>query len=190
MMEKRRKTIQYKTAFPTRPGKWPRPLPKPPDTGKKPTADPGKEPPDNKSDMKMDMKSKTLAANLENLDAFQTFIFECAEASGMDVPQIQKMQLASEEALVNIFNYAYPEDTGGDVTVTCSLDGEKVFKIRLEDCGRPFDMLAKDDPDTSLSIDDRAIGGLGIFFIKQMMDSVDYRREDDKNILTLTLTVN
>ncbi|HCY88193.1 MAG TPA: ATP-binding protein [Desulfobacteraceae bacterium] len=138
----------------------------------------------------MDMKEKTLPANLENLASFQAFISQCAQTFGIAEPIIQKMQLAAEEALVNIFNYAYPEETKGDVTVTCSLASEGEFKIQMEDRGRPFDMLAKDDPDTTLSIDDRAVGGLGIFFIKQMMDRVDYRRDDGKNILTLVLSFN
>ena len=135
------------------------------------------------------MKSKTLAAGMESLDPLQDFIFKCAEDRGMAMDRIQKVQLASEEALVNIFSYAYPPGETGEVTVTCSLENRTDFKIVLEDSGQPFDMLTREDPDTTLSLENRGIGGLGIFFVKQMMDRVDYCRREEKNILTLTISL-
>lgn len=74
-----------------------------------------------------------------------------------------KLQLASEEALMNIFSYAYPHDTPGDVTVSCTRKGTHDLLIIFEDKGQPFDVLSVEDPDTDLSLDERNVGGLGIF---------------------------
>ncbi|MCG8687490.1 MAG: ATP-binding protein [Desulfobacterales bacterium] len=135
--------------------------------------------------MTSDMTQLTLPAVLENLASFQDFISKAAETAKISQARIGKLALASEEALVNIFSYAYPEGGTGNVTVTCIDNGDETFSIRFEDQGQPFNMLSVDDPDTALSIDDRDIGGLGIFFIKQMTDSVEYERKDEMNILTL-----
>ncbi len=133
------------------------------------------------------MRSKTLEAQLGNLVFFQDFISRCAQEYGMAVERIQKVQVASEEALVNIFSHAYPEGETGAVTVTCSLENRTDFRIVFEDTGRPFDLLAREDPDTDLSLNQREIGGLGIYFIKQMMDSVSYCRKAGRNILSLSI---
>lgn len=133
------------------------------------------------------MTSLTLPAKLENLQSIQEFISSAAADCGFTEDRIQKLQLASEEALVNIFSYAYPEGTDGDVTVTCDCGPETDFQVIFEDRGTPFDMLSVAAPDTGLSLEDRGIGGLGIFFIRQMTDSVNYRRENGKNVLTFTM---
>ena len=111
----------------------------------------------------------TMPAKLENLEVLQNFISECAEERQFKPARIQQMQLASEEALVNIFSYAYPEDAEGDVTITCRYDTSNMFHVKFEDSGVPFDMLSMTAPDTDLTLQDRQIGGLGIFFIKKMV---------------------
>jgi len=128
----------------------------------------------------------TLPANIESLEEFIQSVSSLAEKLQFSQKIIQKIQLAVEEALVNIFHYAYPEGTG-EVTITCSLDDKKRFVIEIEDAGSPFNVLSVTAPDTQSDISDRPIGGLGIFLIKKMMEDVQYRREDGKNILTLTI---
>jgi serine/threonine-protein kinase RsbW len=138
--------------------------------------------------MVTDMTDMTLPAKLENLEAIQNFISGCAESHQWKPARIQQMQLASEEALVNIFCYSYPKEAPGDVTIKCRCDANNNFYVQFEDCGVPFNMLSIATPDTTLSLQDRKIGGLGIFFIRKMTDKVEYCRKDDKNILTLTWT--
>jgi anti-sigma regulatory factor (Ser/Thr protein kinase) len=136
------------------------------------------------------MAHMELPARLENLEKLQNFIAECASTC-LSPRRIDQVLLAAEEALVNIFNYAYPEDQTknppGTVKVSCEKTPDNHFQIQFEDRGKPFDMLAKDDPDTSLSLEDRPIGGLGIFFIRKMTDQVHYCRADGKNILTFII---
>ena len=125
----------------------------------------------------------TRRANLDQLDVFQEFI-SAAAAPVLSPERIGQMQLAVEEALVNIFNYAYGENGAGEVTAICDMDADGRFRVRFRDQGVAFDMLAAADPDTTLSVDDRAVGGLGIFFIKEMVDEVFYRRAGEVNELT------
>lgn len=132
----------------------------------------------------------TLPARLENLERFQKFISTCAKSHSLSEDQIFKLQLASEEALVNIFAYAYSKDAPGNVSVSCTRNANKDFQIVFEDSGKPFDMLSVSDPDIGQSLTDRPVGGLGIFFIKKMTDSVHYKRKDGKNILTFCITAS
>ena len=126
-----------------------------------------------------------LPAKLENLGRWTGAVSECAREQGFDQKQIGRIELALEEALVNICNYAYPEEPG-DVEVNCKEDNGHFF-IEIIDSGNPFDMTSLPAPDLSSSIEERKIGGLGIFLIKKMVDEVKYRREGSFNILNLTI---
>lgn len=133
--------------------------------------------------------SLTLPALLQNLESFQDFITACARDHRLPEDRILKLQLASEEALMNIFSYAYPDDNPGDVTVRCFRQGADALLVSFEDNGKAFDVLSVEDPDTGLSLEERNVGGLGIYFIKQMTDAAWYDRTDDKNILTFRITL-
>lgn len=107
-----------------------------------------------------------------------------------DMPQDEglqfKIRLSVEEAVENVVRYAYQGGIGWmEAGTELSPDGVELT-IVLRDAGTPFNPLEKEDPDITLSADDRDIGGLGIFLCKQMMDSIDYRYEDGCNILTMT----
>lgn len=95
------------------------------------------------------------------------------------------LRLVVEEIVVNIVNYAYPEGLDGELNVSITANDTEITLV-FSDSGTPFDPLAKDDPDTTLGIDERPIGGLGIFLVKQMMDTVTYRYENGCNILTMS----
>lgn len=96
-----------------------------------------------------------------------------------------QLNLALDEALANSVNYAYANGTEGMVTLEADKEG-KVIIFRLIDEGVPFDPTAEaHEVDTTLSAEERPIGGLGIFLIQQMMDSVTYERQGNKNILTM-----
>lgn len=125
-----------------------------------------------------------LPAKLEHLQTFLDRISQCARGQGLPEKRIHEIELVVEEVLVNIFNYAYPEGDG-EVTVICRTDEEGHLIIETIDNGLPFDPLSREDPDLTQDIAERQIGGLGVFLMKTLMDEVHYRRENDKNILTL-----
>jgi serine/threonine-protein kinase RsbW len=129
-----------------------------------------------------------LPAKLDNLYKFLDVVSRCAKEQGFAQKRINDIELAIEEALVNIFNYAY-QDNIGDIEVICSLDND-LFMIDIIDSGIPFDLLLHKEPDLTSDISKRQIGGLGVFFIKTLMDDVKYRRENDKNILSFFINKN
>ena len=121
----------------------------------------------------------------ENLAEVQTFVDERLEAA--DCPQKARMQIAVaiEEIFINIASYAYAPEKG-KATVRVEVEEDPVtVGITFVDHGVPYDPLAKEDPNVSLSADEREIGGLGIFMTKKMMDDVSYEYRDGHNILTL-----
>ncbi|MBA4396009.1 MAG: ATP-binding protein [Syntrophus sp. (in: bacteria)] len=128
-----------------------------------------------------------LPARMDSLHVFMEQATVCAEKQGFSTGRIKDIGLALEELLVNIINYAYPGGEG-HIEVTCRPDACARLVFEIADSGIPFNMLAFSDPDTTAEIGERRIGGLGIFFVKQLMDEVHYRREDNRNILTITVS--
>ena len=126
-----------------------------------------------------------LPAKLENLERWMNAVSECARKQGFDQKKTSKIELALEEALVNICKYSYPEEPG-NAEVSCKQDNSR-FIIEIVDSGIPFDMTSLPSPDITSGVEQRKIGGLGIFLIKKMVDEVDYRREGNFNILNLTV---
>lgn len=126
-----------------------------------------------------------LSAELQNLEGFLSALREYAEQQEFTAKRIHDIELAAEEALVNIFQYAYPEGQQGEVSMEYGLDGEQNLLIRFRDQGEPFDPTATAKPDLSSDVQDRAVGGLGLFFIHSMMDEVAFDREGDENVLSL-----
>jgi sigma-B regulation protein RsbU (phosphoserine phosphatase) len=129
-------------------------------------------------------KSLTLQNDLHAIPTLTEFVTAACEIAGFDDDMIMKMNLAIEEAVVNVINYAYPEGITGNVEVTITVD-QKDFIVVVSDSGIPFDPTQKEDADITLPAEKRPIGGLGIFLVRQLMDVVSYERRDDQNILTL-----
>lgn len=102
-----------------------------------------------------------------------------------DEGMLFKIRLCIEEAVVNIVEYAYGRGDGWLEAETTN-DGKSI-RIILRDAGTPFDPLDKPDPDITLSVEERQIGGLGIFLCKQIMDEVSYAYEGGCNILSMTM---
>ncbi len=126
----------------------------------------------------------TLHNDITEVPTLGEFVEQVAEQLGYNMTDSMNMNLALEEAVVNVMNYAYPEGTIGDILIeAATTETQLVFTIK--DSGTPFDPTQVKDPDTTLSIEDRPIGGLGIFLVKQLMDSVTYNYTDGFNILTL-----
>ncbi len=129
------------------------------------------------------MTEKTFPATDEALADAIAFIEE--ELDKLDCPMKTVMQITVcvEEMYINVAHYAYD---GEDGEVTLQIDGEQgVVSITLVDAGKPFDPLAKPDPDITLSAEDREIGGLGILMVKKSMNEVYYENKDNKNIFTM-----
>ena len=130
-----------------------------------------------------------LEADTSNLEKLMEFVDSHLEA--VDCPIKFKMQLdiAVEEIFVNIANYAYAPEKG-KATVRIEVSGDPVTVIiTFIDRGVPYDPLKKDDPDVTLSANEREVGGLGIFMTKKIMDDISYEYNNGQNILTLKKTI-
>lgn len=129
-------------------------------------------------------RSITLPNDIETIPQLGEFVDEVCELAGMDMSTTMSINLAIEEAVVNVMNYAYPEGMTGEVTIEAMANDEKL-KFVISDSGKPFDPTAKGKVDITLSAEDRPIGGLGIHLVREIMDSVNYEYSDGKNVLTL-----
>jgi anti-sigma regulatory factor (Ser/Thr protein kinase) len=129
-------------------------------------------------------QSITLPNDIAAVQQLTSFVDNVCSRLNIDGSTVMQMNLALEEAVVNVMNYAYPKGTKGDVDIRALCDGAQM-KFVLIDSGTPFDPTKHQTPDVQLSADERAIGGLGIFLVTQIMDNVSYERRNEKNILTL-----
>jgi len=125
-----------------------------------------------------------LPAELESLAAFQEFVREGARSASLPEERLWKLELALEEALVNVFRYAYPPGRSGPVEVGWSVEATGRLSVTIRDTGQPFDPLAREPPDLTSAIESRPEGGLGIYLLRQVTDGVAYRREEGMNQLT------
>ena len=131
------------------------------------------------------MNELTIAATVENIDVVTDFVNEQLEA--VDCPMKVQMQIdiAIDELFGNIAHYAYTPNVG-DATVRVEVNEEPLsVVITFMDKGVPYDPLAKEDPDVTLSAEERKIGGLGIYMVKKSMDDVTYEYKDGQNILAI-----
>ena len=129
------------------------------------------------------MSVLAVEAKTENLPKVLSFVDGTLEEAGCSMKTQMQIDVAVEEIFVNIASYAYAPGTGDAVIRTET--GEDGVTIEFRDRGKPFDPLAKADPDVTLSAEERQIGGLGIYMVKKSMDEVSYRHEDGENILTI-----
>ncbi len=132
------------------------------------------------------MAQRTYPAELDSLEDMLEFINEVMVQLGADRERLFKVRLAAEELLVNIIHYAYP-DSHGELSIDCSKaeQGEPGVFIEIRDAGIPFNILEKQEPDITQPMEDREIGGLGIFLTRQVMDEISYEREDGQNIVRM-----
>jgi sigma-B regulation protein RsbU (phosphoserine phosphatase) len=131
----------------------------------------------------------TLKNDPRQVNQLSTFVKDVLARALSDEKQRGEIRLAVEEAVVNVMEYAYPTGVEGDVTIDARFDGQWV-KFVISDSGIAFDPTKASDADTTLSAEDRPIGGLGILLVRRLMDSINYERVDGRNILTLKKKVN
>ena len=136
------------------------------------------------------MKELVVEADVNNLFEVQMFIDEQLEEAGCSMPAQIAIDVAVEELFVNIASYAYGEEIGVAVVQVSVHEDPLSVQITFMDNGEQYDPLAKPDPDTTLSVDERKKGGLGIFMVKNSMDDINYEYKDGKNILTIKKNLN
>ena len=127
-----------------------------------------------------------LPAHIDSLHPLLAFVWSGLESQGVGQERLREIELAMEEILVNVFNYAYPARQG-EVEITCGLDDGGGLQVEVFDQGIPYNSLSREDPDLQAGIAERNIGGLGVFFVKQLVPAIRYRWEEGKNILTLPI---
>lgn len=130
----------------------------------------------------------TLHNDINEVPFLAEWIEQIGFELGLPMSAVFQLNLALEEAVVNVMNYAYPGQTGMPVELSVQ-PGEEYLTFVLVDQGVAFDPLQAEAPDIDLDAEARPIGGLGIFLVTQMMDKVGYERKDDRNILTMTYKV-
>ena len=131
------------------------------------------------------MKELTIAAKVENIEAVTNFVNEQLEA--LDCPMKAQMQIdiAIDELFGNIAHYAYNPEIGKATVRVEVIEDPLAVTITFIDNGVPYDPLAKADPDTTLSAEEREIGGLGIYMVKKSMDEITYEYKEGQNILAI-----
>ncbi|MBQ2752169.1 MAG: ATP-binding protein [Oscillospiraceae bacterium] len=131
------------------------------------------------------MKELTINATVENIPAVTAFVDEQLEA--FDCPMKAQMQIdiAIDELFSNIAYYAYNPDVGPATVRVEVVEDPMAVVITFIDKGVPYDPLAREDPDTTLSAEERDLGGLGIYMVKKSMDEVTYEYKDGQNILKI-----
>ena len=131
------------------------------------------------------MKELTIEAKVENLPTVTAFVDEQLEACGCPMKAQMQIDIAIDELFGNIAHYAYQPKTGA-ATVRVEIEKEpRSAVLTFIDSGVPYDPLSKEDPDVTLSAQERAVGGLGIYMVKRSMDTMRYEYRDGQNILTI-----
>lgn len=132
-------------------------------------------------------KLLTLKNQIAEVSKLEGFVEEICDELGLDMALSFNLNLALEEAVTNVINYAFPITEEHSFTVTAEGEAGNCLTLQITDDGVAFDPLSEaPEVDTTLGIDERPIGGLGIFLVKQIMDEVTYQRSDGKNILTMS----
>ncbi len=124
-------------------------------------------------------------ARPEELDKVLQYIEERLDSIGCSIDSKLQISVAVEEIFVNIAHYAYPDKDGEAEICFSYLDQSKTIIISFIDSGIPYNPLDKEEPDLTLSAEDRKIGGLGIYMVKKSMDRVMYEYKEGKNHLTI-----
>ncbi len=131
------------------------------------------------------MKKITVDATVDNLQQIIDFATEQLEERDCPMKVVMQMELVIEEIFVNISSYAYHPEIGPATFCVEFEENPPAVLMTFIDGGKPYNPLEKSDPDTTLDIDERDVGGLGIFLVKKNVDEISYRFDDGKNILNM-----
>jgi anti-sigma regulatory factor (Ser/Thr protein kinase) len=131
------------------------------------------------------MKELTIDATIENIEKVTSFVDEQLEQYDCPMKIQMHINIAIDELFGNIAHYAYNPDVGPATVKVEVIEEPMAVVITFIDSGVQYDPLAKTDPDVSLSLEEREIGGLGIYMVKKTMDDITYEYKDGKNILRI-----
>jgi serine/threonine-protein kinase RsbW len=129
-------------------------------------------------------QTRTFPGQFNSLAAIGEFVTRAAETVGLDARATYAVQMAVDEACTNIIEYAYGGEGRGDIECTCHTNDDGLTII-LRDQGRPFDPGSVPEPDRDADIHECKIGGLGLYFMRQLMDEVHFEFTDSGNVLTM-----
>lgn len=125
-----------------------------------------------------------LKNDLKEIERLLDSVQEWGAAQDLPARLVFDLQLVLDELFTNIVNYGYDDAAEHRVLVDLETAGEELT-LRVTDDARPFNPLERKDPDVTLPLEERPVGGLGIFLIRKLMNHVEYHREEGKNILTM-----
>ena len=131
------------------------------------------------------MKELTLAATVENIETVTEFVNAQLELLDCPIKAQMQIDIAIDELFGNIAHYAYNAEVGSATVRVEVSEAPLAVIITFIDNGVPYDPLGKDDPDITLSAEEREIGGLGIYMVKKSMDEITYEYKDGQNILKI-----
>jgi len=114
-----------------------------------------------------------LKAVLDNVPVATLWVAEAARGAGLDRRTVSQIELAVDEACANVVEHAYRAGDAGEMEVTCGLE-VRGFVVRVRDWGTGFDPDAVDEPDVTAPLEERGLGGLGLFLVRQVMDEVGF----------------
>ena len=134
------------------------------------------------------MATLTMNNDINELDRLEPFLNAFFEQNKINLSLLSKFDLALEEALANVIMYAYPEGEQGEVEISIEMKDGHIHTC-IRDAGVPFNPLQQPEAELSDSVEERPIGGLGIYLIKEIMDKVEYQRKDGNNVLTMTMNI-
>ena len=135
-----------------------------------------------------DDKVLRVVNQIGELSRVEVFLEELAEEWSLPTPFVFSINPVLEEALTNIILYGFDNDSQHTIDVCFTKTGNEL-SISIFDDGHEYDPTLKTDPDITLPLDERPIGGLGIFLVKKIMDKVEYQRKENRNILILTKNI-
>jgi anti-sigma regulatory factor (Ser/Thr protein kinase) len=126
----------------------------------------------------------TVPGRYDRLAEICAFVDQAAQAAGLDDTTSSRCQLAVDEACTNVIEHGYGGEDKGTLEISCDArPGELTITVR--DRGREFDPTRAPDPKLDAAVEDMGIGGLGIYFMRQVMDSIDFQRRNGVNTLVM-----
>jgi anti-sigma regulatory factor (Ser/Thr protein kinase) len=131
------------------------------------------------------MKELTIEATVDNIQTVTDFVDEQLESFDCPLKAQMQINIAIDEIFGNIAHYAYNPNTGYATVRVEVLEEPLSVIIAFIDNGKPYDPLKTKEPDLTISADDREVGGLGVYMVKNLMDEILYEYKDGKNILTI-----
>lgn len=131
------------------------------------------------------MKELTIAATVENIEVVTDFVNQQLEELACPMKAQMQINIAIDELFSNIAHYSYNPEVGQATVRVEVVENPLAVTITFIDNGIPYDPLAKEDPDLTLSAEERQIGGLGIYMVKKSMDEISYEYKDGQNILSI-----